>query len=460
MKKATKSDFQTTHKERLSYPLYFVGQNVFFVLVTTYLNTYLLDIGLKAIAISILFLAVKVWDAINDPIFGGIVDKLKLKGGKFLPWLRMSILAIPVATLLLFLVPSSLSDTAKLIWAAVAYILWDTAYTICDVPIFGIVTTLTNEQAERSSILSYGRVAGVLSALVATILVPMIREPLGGWGTTVIVLAILGAAFMLPICITAKERVKPIALQEDVGLREMFRFLVKNKYLLIFYVAFCLWQMMMVGNSLALIMARELLGNESAASLLTLMTLLPTVVFGVFIPRILRKVDKFNLYVTAVAVNGLLGLLIFFVGYQNFNLYLILLAIKGIPFGISFVLMFMFTPDCVEYGTYTSGISSSGIGFSVQTFSAKLAAAIAVSLGAFCLAKIGYIEGEGAVQTAVNFKTDFWFIYTLLPVIGSALSLAILSRYKLRDKYVQIMMKANTGEITREEAERLLEGKF
>ena len=460
MDEKTKPEFQSTRKERISYPMYFVGQNVFFVLITSFLNLYLLDIGLKAITIGMLFLVVKIWDAVNDPIFGGIVDKLKLKGGKFLPWLRISVFAIPLATLLLFLIPSDLSPTAKLIWAGIAYIIWDTSYTICDVPIFGIVTTLTNEQSERSSILAYGRVAGVVAALVVTVIVPLIREPLGGWTPTVILLTAIAVVTMIPICLTAKERAKPVLKNEDVGLREMFRFLKSNKYLLIFYVSFVLVQMTMVGTSLAVIFARVMLGDESIAAILTLMALLPTIILGVIIPRFIRKVDKFHLYFGAILANAVFGVILYFVGYENFPLYLVLLALKGIPFGIMFILMFMFTPDCIEYGAFKSGISSSGIGFSIQTFSAKLAAAIAVSLGAFCLAQIGFIEGEGAVQTAANLETNFWFVYNLLPVFGAIASLLVLSRYKLRDKYVKIMIQANSGEISHEEAESLLDNKF
>ena len=440
--------------------MYFVGQNVFFVLITSFLNLYLLDIGIKALSIAALFIIVKIWDAVNDPIFGGIVDKLKLKNGKFLPWLWVSVFAIPAATLLLFLIPSDLSPTAKLIWAGIAYIIWDTSYTICDVPIFGIVTTLTNDQTERSTVLAYGRVAGVVSALVVTVLVPLIREPLGGWTPTIILLVIIGTVTMIPICLTAKERVKPVTKSEDVGLREMFRFLKSNKYLLIFYISFVLLQMTMVGTALSVIFARVMLGSESQAAILTLMALVPTIIMGMIIPKIIGKVEKYTLYFWAIAANAVMGVIIYFVGYGNMSLYLVLLAVKGIPFGIIFILMFMFTPDCVEYGAYKSGISSAGVGFSIQTFSAKLAAAIAVSLGAFFLAQIGFIEGEHAVQTAAGFNENFWILYNLLPVIGAALSLVVLSRYKLRDRHVKIMIKANTGEISHEEAESLLDDKF
>jgi len=128
-----------TKREKISYGLYFMGQNVFYGLVG-YMTTYFTDIGITAALVAIVALITKVWDAINDPIFGMIMDKVNFKKGKFLPWLRISVIAIPVATILLFIIPTGISMTAKIIWATLAYMLWDTAYTLCDVPIFGIVT--------------------------------------------------------------------------------------------------------------------------------------------------------------------------------------------------------------------------------------------------------------------------------------------------------------------------------
>jgi Na+/melibiose symporter-like transporter len=121
--------------------------------------------------------------------------------------------------------------------------------------------------------------------------------------------------------------------------------------------------------------------------------------------------------------------------------------------------MFMFTPDCAEYGLFKSGISAPGISFSIQTFSAKLTAALATSLGAACLAAIGFVEGVGAEQTA-GFADKFWLVTTWVPVVGSILGIIVLSFYKLRDNSVQVMAKCNAGEISREEAMKALEGKF
>lgn len=145
-----------TKREKISYGLYFMGQNVFYGLIG-YMTTYFTDVGITAALVAIVALITKVWDAINDPIFGMIMDNVNFKKGKFLPWLRISVIAIPVATILLFTIPTGIPMMAKIIWATLAYMLWDTAYTLCDVPIFGIVTTMTIDQKERISLNSIGR---------------------------------------------------------------------------------------------------------------------------------------------------------------------------------------------------------------------------------------------------------------------------------------------------------------
>ena len=114
--------------------------------------------------------------------------------------------------------------------------LWDTAYTLCDVPIFGIVTTMTIDQKERISLNSIGRMFVIFAGIVTGIVLPLVRQRLGGWATTVIVLSLLSAVMMIPICLFAKERVieKERVLdegaEESYTLRDMAECLRKNKF--------------------------------------------------------------------------------------------------------------------------------------------------------------------------------------------------------------------------------------
>ena len=98
-------EWQTSFKERNSYLVYFTGQNIFYFLVASYLTTYLMMTGIDMAKAGIVVLAVKIWDAVNDTLFGVIFDSIKFKSGKkYLPWIRISTILIPIATILTFII--------------------------------------------------------------------------------------------------------------------------------------------------------------------------------------------------------------------------------------------------------------------------------------------------------------------------------------------------------------------
>lgn len=445
--------FITTRGERASYGLYFVGQNIFYIFIYFYLATFFLDVGIGAYAVSIVLLIVKVWDAVNDPIFGSIVDRVRFKKGKFIPWLRISLIFIPLTTIFMFAIPSGIPEGVKIAWAVIGYMLWDTSYTICDVPIFGIVTTMTDNQNERTSIMSIGRVCAMVASAMVAIGVPYFRNAIGGWLPTIVLLSFIAVITMLPVCFKAKERIQPKdSIEEGTSFKAMFLYLRSNKYLLIFYLALFVGYAANIQSTISLIFARECLGAEEMQSVISLASMIPAIIVGMFIPTICKRIDKFHLFIGSMVTSAVLGLLMYFVGYQSMNVFLILSLIRGIPLGIYSITMFMFTPDCAEYGLYKTGINATGITFAIQTFSVKLMTAVATALGTFCLGLIGYVKGEGAIQLA-SFANTLWVVYTIVPSIGMFIAVFILFQYKLRDKDVSIMAKYNAGEITREEAD-------
>ena len=163
----------TTFKERLSYWTYFVGQNVYYNITFIYPSAYLAMQGIALWKVSLVLLIVKIWDAINDPIFGYIFDKVKFKNGlKSLPWLRIAVAFIPVVTIAVFAIPGGFGETGKLIWFAVAYLLWDTVYTLTDVPAYSMLNTMTDNLQERNLLLSVNRVFSGAGYLACVIIMP------------------------------------------------------------------------------------------------------------------------------------------------------------------------------------------------------------------------------------------------------------------------------------------------
>ena len=146
--------WQTNSIERKSDYSYFFGQNMIYSMLAAYLTTYLVFKEIDPVKSGMIVTIVKIWDAVNDAIFGVIFDKIKFKSGKkYIPWLKIACALTPAATIAVFVIPSAASEVVKLVWFALAYIIWDTAYTICDVPAFGIITAMTGNIEERNTIL-------------------------------------------------------------------------------------------------------------------------------------------------------------------------------------------------------------------------------------------------------------------------------------------------------------------
>ena len=461
--------YMTTSKERLSYWTYFVGQNVYYNITFIYLSAYLAMQGIALWKVSLVLLVVKVWDAINDPIFGYIFDKVKFKNGlKSLPWLRIAVALIPFVTIAVFTIPSSFSETGKLVWFAVAYLLWDTVYTLTDVPAYSMLNTMTDNLGERNLLLSVNRVFSGAGYLLCVVVMPLLIGH--SYALAVIVLAVFSGLTMVPLCIFCKERnYHPEQDEGDFSFKQMFTYLKSNKYLLTYYGGYMATDALKTSAATTLFVSFFLFGSELYSILLNLLGMVPGVIAAMLMPTILKKLDKFKVLFWCNIVNILSGLLIYFLGYENRTLFLVLTCIRAIPMCLVGVLAFMFTPDCAEYGQFKSGISAKGITFAIQTFSVKITGAVSSALALALLGFFAFPEIETNsfselaamnIQLSTTATNGLWIVYALVPVIGMIISTFFYLGYKLNDKDVQIMAKCNAGEITREEAEKLLSRKY
>ena len=465
----SKAGWHTSAGERFSYYTYFFGQNAVYNLVSTLLTTYLLFLGVDTQKSGLVILAVKLWDAFNDAIFGVLFDKIEFRSGKkYLPWLKIASIAVPVATVFLFMIPSDASEGMQLAWLAVAYIVWDTAYTLCDVPIFGLVTGITENLDERTSLMSYKSIYGGAGSgfctLVGSILV---SEHVGSDFTVVaIIIAVAAIITMNPVAYKAKERVVSPA-GEEFTIRKMLSYLVKNKPLLIYYLGFLFSSGLNVSGALTLFASFYLFRDSLFSVIIMIIGVAPSLICSLFVPALTRRFDKKKIYLVCTFLSVAIGLVMFFAGYSNIWVYTALAVLRAVPTAITGVMMFMFTPDCAEYGKFTSGIEAKGITFAIQTFAAKFTGAISGSLGLMLLGWFDWnsvsVDNFEELQALNVTQSDtaifgLWFTYTLVPTIGSLIAGVVWIFYGLSDKEVQVMADCNSGKITRETANGLLTG--
>ena len=457
MAKKSKEGFVVGGIEKTSYALYFFGLNMFYGLVALNVQTLFSDFGLTASVIALILLITKVWDAINDPLFGVILDKVRFKKGRFLPWIRIALPATAISSLFLFALPTNGPVWLKIVWGTIGYIAWDMSYTICDVPCFLLQTSMTDNIKERSNILAIGRYFALVGVMVISLSLPMVQARVG-WLWTGIIYAVAGAVLMIPITITGKER-HIVRSEKNITIGEMFSFVRNNKFLLIFYGGYFLSQVTLFSSAVGIFFARYNLGNQDMASVLGLASMIPSLLIGAIVPGLIKRVDKFKLYFGAGIATVLLSVIRYFVGYSSIGLFAILLGVQGLASGISSVLVFMFTPDCLEYGTYHTGKRADGVAASIQTFFAKLVGSFSGPLAMLVIGAFGFVAGENAVQPQSAIQ-GIWLCLTLFPSIGVVAALILWSRYKLREEDVQVMAKYNTGKITKVEAEEKLADKY
>ena len=466
-------EYMTTKKERLSYWTYFIGQNIYYNITAAFISTYLAMQGINLAKVAIVLLIVKVWDAVNDPIFGFIFDKVKFKNGqKSLPWLRIATALIPVVTIILFSIPSDLSEAGKLVWFGVAYLLWDTVYTLTDVPAYAMLNTMTDNLQERNTLLSVNRIFSGGGVVIYGVVLPLLISEKVGMSASmaVAIMSIFSAITMVPLSLNCKERnYKPDEEDDNFSFRQMFSYLKSNKYLMIYYGGYMATDALKTFNAVMLFASFYLFGDSLYSIVLNALNMVPGVFAAMMMPKLLSKFDKFKTLFWCNIVCVVMGLVIYFLGYDNKALFLTLTCIRTVPMSVVGILAFMFTPDCAEYGEYTSGISAKGITFAIQTFSVKITGAVSSSLALFLLGCFGWIAVEAEsfeqlaamnIQQSAGALNGLWIVYALVPVIGMIISTFFYLGYKLNDKDVQIMAKCNSREITREEAEKLLSRKY
>ena len=455
-----KKGFLTSKKERFAYCLFFLGQNILWG-YAGYIETFLTDVGIAAGTAAVLLLIPKLWDAINDMIFGYIIDRTTFKNGqKFIPWVRIGVSAIGITTVALFAIPESAAMGVKIAWFLIAYILFDISYTILDAPAFAVTTVMTSNVQERTSIIAGGSLWGMVGGVVAALLVPTLR-PVLGWSLGCVVFVAVALIMMIPMLFNVKERHCEEAVAEtNPSFKEIIQYLKHNKYLFITLVAMLVLGISSLEQKMAIYMGRICLGQENMATLIGAGVSIAVITVAIVVPKLSKKYDKFYLLCGGLAFTVVMNIIAYFVGYDNFVLALIVTMLKCTGLGFWQVVIYMLIADTVEYGTYKTGTRAAGISFSLQTFTAKLKNGLIGTVILSSLALVGFVEGENVVQPA-GVADGVWALFCFLPAAGYAIAFIILMTfYKLRTKDVQVMSLYNNGQISREEAEDKLAEKY
>lgn len=431
----------TSPLEKWSYGGFSFGQNLMYMLQLQFLTYfYTEEVGLSLGAAATLLLIAKLWDALNDPIMGAIVDKLHFKSGKYIPWLKYTSVIIPLTMLFTFINLDS-GYSMKLAFAYITYILWGMAYTVSDSPMFSLSTVMTKHVYERDQLIAIARMSGAIAAIITAGFM-MLVGPFG-WVGAVAIFCVASLITMLPLPFVAKERV--VYKQQKTSFMQIFSYLMRNKYFFIFYIGYLFMSATNTLQTIAAYFANSNLGDESLLTVLLAVVVLPIIIVSPLLPKLIASFGKKRLTIYCCCLTIILSIIQYVIGYDNFLLFLAIAAVRVLCMQIPLLLYGMFTADCIEYGNAITGARTAGVAFSVQTMFTKLGGALSSTLCLALLAYYGYVE-QGATQTTEALH-GIWVIFSLVPIIGYVAMLVAMYFYRLDEKMVANYMTTNQSGI-------------
>ncbi|MBN1646514.1 MAG: MFS transporter [Spirochaetales bacterium] len=429
----------TSTSEFLSYSAYPLGTNLTGMLVLSFLSMFYTDeVGLATTAVAGLMVAAKIWDALKDLLFGVIIDRVRRKKGKFLHWINAGVFLLPLTTFLLFMNIHG-SPLLNLGYAYLTYFIWGISGTISNVPHTAMVTAMTDNIKERTSLLSWAALAGIVGSVITGILGGSMIYSFG-FSTTGLLICSAAFLLMLPMRFFAKERIRHFH-DKTVRLNEVFRILAKNKYLLAFSLSYlCLLATNFV-MTIGPYFVKWNLGGLDLMWLIMLGNVAPVALLPVLMPVLIPRFGKRKLYIFGTALGTVISVAQYFLGYENLALFMAANAVKVLGIYLPVTMANMIIADCSEYNAYNTGTRNDGMNFALGSFIVKIGGALSSGLAVFLLGIFGY-DGMAAVQTDRTLE-GIWLLTSILPAIGLAAAGIIFRRYyKLEEKDVAGMINA------------------
>ncbi len=420
-----------TRKEKAAFALAGAGQNMVNTLVGTFLLTYMYSsaVGLTkegVAALGIFITASKIWDAVNDPIMGVVVDKTHTRFGKLRPYILITAVPIAVLTTLIFSIPQSFNETMKLVYFAAVYLIWETFYTLCDVPYWGLAARLSNDPDERTKAIGVTRAAQMLSLGLVTLFGYKLAVLFSGgaeeatstgWTLAALLISVVGMGLFLFAFFFTKE--KNDHVDENVTLKDIFRTTLSCRPLLIVlvgsFLAFGKNMIQVAGAVFAIIV----MGDENLFMYLGAMIIVGMLVSSLLTPLFTKKFGNKRVMIGSNLLSVVVFAAMYFVGYQSLVGLMVMVLLSGILGGVFMVTQTAMIADCVDEIKGRTGQDREGVCFSGLTFSSKIMTAAATGVFSLITVLVGY--ESGATITAHMRDTVFLSI-SLIPAVSSLIS--------------------------------------
>lgn len=456
---STPGDGEMQPKEGFSYSLCGFGQNLICTIIGSYLTVFMTDaIGFNALAVAFLMLGARIFDALNDPIMGSIVDRTRTKWGKCRPYMKWMAFPIAIMTAICFLpwYPQSDGGFAAI---SVMYVVWGIIYTVADVPYWGLSTAMSNDTYRRGNLLTIARLFCTAGAGIVTVITPIITDNMTKGLDPVakgemlkwiyFVIAIVCCVIAVPLFFLGFKNTteRNISTENPPSLGHNLKLLFKNKPLMLIVLSGIGGAARMLFTYTGgLYFAKYIMDKESMYSLFTMAIVPGGLIASLLVPWCTKKFGKRNTYIWSHIVGGVAMLIAFIVGIAcdrgaytstaTTVVLLIALVIAGIPSGFGNIVTYAMIGDTVEYLELKTGERAEGICFAMQTLINKIGMAVGAFVGVLAYYMAGVAANDASSVTPEG-KDTMWFMLVGIAAISFFLTVIPLFFYKFNEKQQQ-----------------------
>ena len=391
-----------------AYSIAALGQGLVYSCMSSYITDYYMNVlALDAMFVILLMLLARVWDAINDPLMGMIVDRHQTKRGRLRPYPIVTAIPIAILTILMFLPPLGfdISERTKgmYVYVAVVYVLWGMIYTSSDVPFWSMPNLMTPNPKERGRIISYGRTVGGVGSAV-TVALPMIvgyftakssNPDVLKYAIMAISMSVIGMPLFSISSFKVKERINiPNATKRDPSEPSTLYRIFHCKPLMLVVISGILSFGRYMLQSAAPHVARysglyigskpttvEQYQSNISTVALVIQVCAAVGMFGTMLlmPKLFKRFEYKTLMISSCLGGFAASVVTLIVGWTTQNLLICIpfMIISSIPLGVINVVSGAMVFDCLDYIEWKTGYRDTAVGSACQSFVNKLGNAFA-----------------------------------------------------------------------------------
>ncbi len=382
------NEYKTTWREKFGYGIGAVGLDLSYGLFYSYLSYYLTSVlGLTEGFLLLITPLARIWDGINDPMMGTIVDSTKTRMGKYRPWILIGAISNAIVLSLLF-TSFGMSGTKLYIYIAVMYVLWGMTNTTADIPYWSMVPSFTNDPKDRNLVATVARTFSGIGQGLISILTPLVLPILSsgmettdkgysasGFSKWAIICGIALVLFS-SICVFSTKERNVVYSGEKFSFKKIFKVIKGNDQLVVFMI------FAMISNAgwyltsgTAVYYFTDVLGDPTAQSLFSTIGAVGSALGLVVIPILSKKFSNRTIYQISLCI-AIVGYVMMFIFGPVLGITIALdlsYTIASIGIGSMFVGQTIFLADIVDYGEFKSGTRNESITFSMKGFLQKMA---------------------------------------------------------------------------------------